>query len=90
LLLVTIVSVAKAAGARVCATAGPRSSAIMVGLLLGPTAISTLRLWPFASTHDSPGYAVIAGIEEAKFGGETSAQGMQKENGTVSSPQGGA
>jgi len=63
---------------------------IMVGHLLGPTAIALLRPWPFVSAHDSPGNAVIAGIEEAKFGGDTTVQGMQKERGIVSSPQGGA
>jgi hypothetical protein len=29
----------------------------MVGLLLDPTVIDLLRLWPFASAHDSPANA---------------------------------
>jgi len=91
LLLVIIVFTAKAAGALSVRFGQPAVfGEILVGLLLGPTAIDLLRLWPFASAHDSLGNAVIAGVEEAKFGGETTAQGMQKEIGTVSSPQGGA
>ena len=91
LLLVTIVFAAKAAGALSLRYGRPAVfGEILFEFLCGQTAIAPLRLWPFASAHDSPGNAVIAGVEEAKFGGETIVQGMQKESGTVSSPQGGA
>ncbi|MGH9754097.1 MAG: cation:proton antiporter, partial [Blastocatellia bacterium] len=54
LLLVIIVFAAKAAGAMSVRYGQPAVfGEIMVGLLLGPTVIDLLRLWPFASGHDS-------------------------------------
>src|SRR4029453_581566 len=59
LLLVIIVFTAKAAGALSVRYGQPAVlGEILVGLLLGPTAIDLLRLWPFASAHDSLGNAV--------------------------------
>src|SRR5689334_20852100 len=59
LLLVIIVFTAKAAGALSVRYSQPAVfGEILVGHLLGPTAIDLLRLWPFASAHDSLGNAV--------------------------------
>src|SRR6266542_395856 len=59
LLLVIIVFTAKAAGALSVRYGQPAVfGEILVGLLLGPTAIDLLRLWPFASAHDSLGNVV--------------------------------
>jgi Kef-type K+ transport system membrane component KefB len=59
LLLVIIVFAAKAAGALSVRYGQPAVfGEILVGLLLGPTAIDLLRLWPFASAHDSLGNVV--------------------------------
>src|SRR5262245_26611779 len=59
LLLVIIVFAAKATGALSVRYGQPAVfGEILVGLLLGPTAIDLLRLWPFASAHDSLGNAV--------------------------------
>lgn len=59
LLLVIIVFAAKAAGALSVRYGQPAVfGEILVGLLLGPTVIDLLRLWPFASGHDSLGNAV--------------------------------
>src|SRR5499433_329787 len=59
LLLVIIVFAAKAAGALSVRYGQPAVfGEILVGLLLGPTVIDLLRLWPFAAAHDSLGNVV--------------------------------
>ena len=59
LLLVIIVFAAKVAGALSVRYGQPAVfGEILVGLLLGPTVIDMLRLWPFASAHDSLGNVV--------------------------------
>src|SRR5262247_2529074 len=59
LLLVIIVFTAKAAGALSVRFGQPAVfGEILVGLLLGPTIIDLLRLWPFVAAHDSLGNVV--------------------------------
>ena len=54
LLLVIIVFAAKAAGALSVRFGQPAVfGEILIGLLLGPTVIDLLHLWPFAASHDS-------------------------------------
>ncbi len=54
LLLVIIIFAAKAAGALSVRYGQPAVfGEILIGLLLGPTVIDLLHLWPFAASHDS-------------------------------------
>ena len=66
---------------------------IMVIMVLVTTMITPLLLrldFPRVVEERADVYESIAGIEEPQFDGETTAEDMQKENGTFSSPQGGA
>ena len=65
----------------------------MVIMVLVTTMITPLLLrlvFPRVVEERADVYESIAGIEEAQFDGEATTQGMRKESGSVSSPQGGA
>src|SRR5262245_5138457 len=59
LLLVIIVFTAKAAGALSVRYGQPAVfGEILIGLLLGPTAVDLLHLWPFAASHDALSHTI--------------------------------